>query len=466
MIFAHHHHRRVACRPSGFTLVELLITVSIIAIMASMMLFALYGAQETARAQKTKALIAKLDAIIKTKYESYATRRIPIASTLPPNPTAAQVFAWRKLRLDALRELMRMELPERWTDIATVDPSTSRIKTTTSPNYGQAVPITPGLTPPSVAGNTVSTPPFGGYFGKVYTANQANPANPSLEFQSAECLYLIVMAAAAEDADDKDMFRPTDSADVDGDGFREFVDGWGQPIRFLRWAPGFVSELQAIARGKVASVNPSGQTVTITATGTNFSAASGAYVGGSFIVTDPITGQMKGNQMAKITAYSYSAPTATATFTCTTPSGTTTQSPFWGNSPAVQNSFVVTGPDPFDARGVYPIYPSGATFAAGTPDTSTPTFATYPLIYSSGPDKCYGVISDTDSSDPNNPLHFNAPDINLGATSGNKDVNRVNPFYRPSNGKLMGTIDDLTAEPNFVPSGWLDNIHNHMIGQK
>src|SRR5689334_11125382 len=43
--------------PRGFTLIELLITVSIIAIMASMILFALYGAGEAAKTAKTRALI-------------------------------------------------------------------------------------------------------------------------------------------------------------------------------------------------------------------------------------------------------------------------------------------------------------------------------------------------------------------------------------------------------------------------
>ena len=53
----------------------------IIAILASIILFALFRAQETAKEQKTRALIAKLDAIIKSKWESYKTRRVPI--TIP-----------------------------------------------------------------------------------------------------------------------------------------------------------------------------------------------------------------------------------------------------------------------------------------------------------------------------------------------------------------------------------------------
>jgi hypothetical protein len=39
-------------------------------------------------------------------------------------------------------------------------------------------------------------------------------------------------------------FRADEFSDVDGDGFREFSDAWGKPIRFLRWAPFFVSRYQ------------------------------------------------------------------------------------------------------------------------------------------------------------------------------------------------------------------------------
>ena len=57
----------------------MLITISIIAILAGAMLTASFAAQEAAREQKTKALIAKLDSVIRQKWESYRTRRVPIA---------------------------------------------------------------------------------------------------------------------------------------------------------------------------------------------------------------------------------------------------------------------------------------------------------------------------------------------------------------------------------------------------
>ena len=34
--------------------------------------------------------------------------------------------------------------------------------------------------------------------------------------------------------------------DLDSDGAREFLDGWGRPIEFMRWAPGLPPQLTSI----------------------------------------------------------------------------------------------------------------------------------------------------------------------------------------------------------------------------
>ncbi len=64
-----------------------------------------------------------------------------------------------------------------------------------------------------------------------------------LTFQGAECLYLIITLATG-DGEARSMFRDSDIGDVDQDGAPEFLDAWGNPIRILRWAPGFPSETQ------------------------------------------------------------------------------------------------------------------------------------------------------------------------------------------------------------------------------
>ena len=61
--------------------------------------------------------------------------------------------------------------------------------------------------------------------------------------QTAECLYMIV-TRGLDDPDVMEQFSPDEIGDVDGDGLPEFLDGWGNPIKFLRWAPAYKSPLQ------------------------------------------------------------------------------------------------------------------------------------------------------------------------------------------------------------------------------
>lgn len=211
---ASHHGRR-----SGFTLIELLITVAIIGIMASMVLFALYCAGEASKTAKTRSLVTKLANVINAKMDAYQTRRVPIV--IPPETTSLQLTA--KYRLDALRDLMRLEMPDRWTDV--ID-----------------VPATWTPTP-------ILRPAISAAYLRRYNAASAHP-NINLH-EAAECLYLIVMGGIGEDADAREVFRAADSADTDGDGLREFVDGWGKPIYWVRWPIGFKSDFVQMPIGDV-----------------------------------------------------------------------------------------------------------------------------------------------------------------------------------------------------------------------
>ena len=209
--------------------------------MASMLGFAVYSAQETAKEAKTKQLIAKLDAIIKNRWEQYRTRRVPIL--IPPGtpPLAAA-----QMRLKGLQELMRFELPDRWSDIAVVP-------TSPTPTSQITIPVTQA--PLTTLGAWPST--WQSYWRRVQAvATSTNGQYPSLDYQGAECLYLIVNAALAEEGDAREVFKAGDVADVDNDGFPEFIDAWGKPIRFIRWPAGFISDLSTIANGQVVSYKP------------------------------------------------------------------------------------------------------------------------------------------------------------------------------------------------------------------
>ena len=409
-------------RRAGFTLVELLITVSVIAIMASMILFALFAAQETARVQKTKAFIAKLDAIIKAKYESYKTRRVPI--NIPPPPESDRPHgntAMQLPRLEGLRDLMRMELPDRWSDVTDGPTVVYRLSGTDRDNV-----------------SSTAIDKSNRFFQKY----SSTPRPPSPEYGGAECLYMIIMAAQAEEADDRSAIKPDQIGDFDNDGVPEFLDAWGQPIRFLRWAPGFVSELQVVATGTVnGSVNaPDSHTMTFPATGRSLAKTAGSYVGGAIVGKKTGSEEFDTSVMGFIGNYSYAA--GTATFTSTTPTYTG-QRPFRGmGGPTGTQEFYVMAPDPFDPRHVYPLYSVSMGNTAPNPDTSIPTFALYPLIFSAGPDKGYGV----------------AVDFSGGLQYINQ---RCCPFPIDGNGRMIGTQMQLSVESS--DRMWLDNIHNHMI---
>jgi hypothetical protein len=54
----------------------------------------------------------------------------------------------------------------------------------------------------------------------------------------------MIITLACGDGEARSLFKEADIGDTDGDGAPEFLDGWGHPINFLRWAPGFDSQIQ------------------------------------------------------------------------------------------------------------------------------------------------------------------------------------------------------------------------------
>lgn len=195
--------------PRGFTLVELLVVMSIIALLSTVVLVALSGAQERARESSTRAQIAKIDAVLAAHWEGYQTRRVPI------NPQSGETIP--QARLAALRELIRMELPDRISDV-----NETPVRLSARPALNRAYKLRADSN---------------GFWGVLSN-------NGNLSYQGAECLYLILQNIRVDGGSAIEMFHPREIGDVDNDQMPEILDGWGRPIEFVRWAPGFRSPVQ------------------------------------------------------------------------------------------------------------------------------------------------------------------------------------------------------------------------------
>lgn len=191
-------------RPSlGFTLIELVVVLAIIAILSSLSLAGLAAVRQRAKADKTRSTIRKLHEIIVPQYESYIDRRVP-AGAGPAN----------------IRWLMTLEMPDVLSNV---------------PLNQAAVDVLASTHP--LAGT--------GVIRSYASYRESLPTWTDDDYQSAECLFMI-MTRSGYEPEAMEHFRSDEIGDVDGDGAFEFLDGWGAPIAFFRWAPGFVSDVSPL----------------------------------------------------------------------------------------------------------------------------------------------------------------------------------------------------------------------------
>lgn len=81
-------NRRYDQQRAGFTLVELLVVSTIIAILAGMVTVGLAGASESAKRRRSKTQIAKIHELMVEKWESYETRSVRLKVDAAGKPIA------------------------------------------------------------------------------------------------------------------------------------------------------------------------------------------------------------------------------------------------------------------------------------------------------------------------------------------------------------------------------------------
>ncbi len=207
----------------GFTLVELLVSLIIVAILAALTLSGLATIRGRSRADVTRTTIQKIHEIILPQYESYQDKRLNRATCVAASASApAAVIGSRRRfewgRLVTVRRMLAFEMPDNWDDVADVvrpfSPS-SPFQNARTLAYQQYKIVDPTATP-----QTLATEQYG----------------------NAECLYMICLLSGFL-PDAMENFRAEEIGDVDNDSKPEFLDAWGTPIGFIRWPTGFSGQL-------------------------------------------------------------------------------------------------------------------------------------------------------------------------------------------------------------------------------
>lgn len=188
-------------RPA-FTLTELLVAVAIILVLMSLIGGAVSAARGSLKKQNTQSLIGKLNAIIQQQYASYATRPVVSATS------SAQ-------RATALRQMASGDMPDSWKEVIAI-------------KSGSATLVSSGTTPTLFPLNAAQ---------RAYVSYY-NTISPTDQFADAECLFMIVMIGGIADCLDCGGLAVAEKGDKDGDNAPEFLDAWGNPIRYVLWPAG------------------------------------------------------------------------------------------------------------------------------------------------------------------------------------------------------------------------------------
>lgn len=270
-------HAPLTGRPRwGFTLVELLVSIAITGIITGMLAIAITGVNRQANDQRAESQSERLNLLLLQIYEEETERMIsaPVSTPQPPpTPVDFNARADNSRRLALLnwqRDYLRCALPDRISDL--VDPPievyftlfrgvgagaaqrTARI----DPSYDPpAPPATPNPNPwgadylrstrwaaqlryrqrvwQMIVGSQPATAPAN--FDQCVDGNPNN-GEWTPEFQSAECLYLILATHVVNGEPAIDSIQTRNIGDLDEDGVPEILDPWGTPLGFIRWPGG------------------------------------------------------------------------------------------------------------------------------------------------------------------------------------------------------------------------------------
>ena len=221
---------RISHRRSGFTLLEILIVVAIVALLASFLTVAIGRSITQAKEAATRTTLLKLDGLLQQRLEAF---RVLMDSPQKQNE-------------------MKSRVTKKKSDLQNGSPSITGLnekmlqlmvyKDYYKAGFPQTLNDNPNL------GNVTGTPFYG---NTTSTAKE-------IAAESSEFLFWLVTQADTfgVPAVDDSEFSSAEVADTDGDGRMEFVDAWGQPLRFYRWPTRLIRYTGPVSPGGSLALTP------------------------------------------------------------------------------------------------------------------------------------------------------------------------------------------------------------------
>lgn len=224
-------HRRITQlrKRSGFTLIELMTVIAIMGMLGAISITTVRSAVQSAKETQTRTTIAKIDSVLTGIYEKYQYRRLKVEG----NNYRIRAYS----RVLKMRDLLRCDFPCCYDEVNTLslDNVYTPLQSVYRAELGISDPTNPRPKPQPIDqdGRSIrpDDPRYADYLKEIQRLN-------------AELLYLVIMNG---DPEARASFSAREIADTDGNGNYEFVDGWGNPIQWMRWAPGLkISDRQPV----------------------------------------------------------------------------------------------------------------------------------------------------------------------------------------------------------------------------
>ncbi|MDB4614425.1 type II secretion system GspH family protein [bacterium] len=237
---------------SGFTMIELLVVIGIIAFLATMTLNVLGDAADQAREAATATTVLKVNEMLEKRVGAYgramqgarlakagdALEKAAKQNMLPDTyggralaavPVEPRLLRQRVAEILAYKFGFQKNFPQNFDEsgdflTANLQPGTNGI-----PDLLDQIKANPNMATPGQPSLNIIADPA--------DASKWIPTNHTRVTESSEVLYYILTQTDVFGTPraGSDSFQAGEIADTDGDGLMEFIDSWGQPLQFYRW---------------------------------------------------------------------------------------------------------------------------------------------------------------------------------------------------------------------------------------